>query len=64
LKDKAFAAFFEQNPPFELRPHRRESMREPFFDSRVVVVLYREPWGTTPWTSVEETAIGGYFPDE
>lgn len=35
-----------------------ESMRKPFFDdSRVVVVLYREPWGKTPWTQVEETAI-------
>ena len=35
-----------------------ESMRKPFFDdSRVVVVLYRESWGKTPWTRVEETAI-------
>jgi len=35
-----------------------ESMRKPFFDdSRVTVVLYREPWGKTPWTRVEETAI-------
>ena len=35
-----------------------ESMRKPFFnDSRVMVVLYREPWGKTPWTRVEETAI-------
>jgi hypothetical protein len=35
-----------------------ESMRKPFFDdSRVVVILYREPWGETPWTRVEETAI-------
>jgi hypothetical protein len=35
-----------------------ESMRRPFFDdSRVMVVLYREPWGRTPWTRVEETAI-------
>lgn len=35
-----------------------ESMRKPFFeDSRVIVVLYREPWGKTPWTRVEETAI-------
>ena len=35
-----------------------ESMRKPFFDdSRVTVVLYREPWGKTPWTQVEETAI-------
>jgi hypothetical protein len=35
-----------------------ESMRTPFFDeSRVMVVLYRERWGKTPWTRVEETAI-------
>jgi len=35
-----------------------ESMRTPFFEgSRVVVVLYREPWGKTPWTRVEQTAI-------
>lgn len=35
-----------------------ESMRKSFFDeSRVAVVLYREPWGETPWTRVEETAI-------
>lgn len=25
--------------------------------SRVVVVLYRKEWGTTPWTRIEETAI-------
>src|SRR5579859_2521122 len=35
-----------------------ESMRTPFLnESRVVVVLYRAPWGKTPWTGVEETAI-------
>jgi hypothetical protein len=35
-----------------------ESMRKPFFeDSRVMVVLFRESWGQTPWTRVEETAI-------
>jgi hypothetical protein len=35
-----------------------ESMRKPFFDnSRVMVVLYRERWGKTPWTRIEETAI-------
>jgi hypothetical protein len=35
-----------------------ESMRMPFTDeSRVNVVLYRERWGQTPWTRVEETAI-------
>ena len=25
--------------------------------SRIVVVLYRSKWGTTPWTRIEETAI-------
>jgi hypothetical protein len=35
-----------------------ESMREPFLsESRVMVVLYRDRWGQTPWTRVEETAI-------
>jgi len=35
-----------------------ESMRLPFTDeSRTVVVLYREPWGSTEWTRVEETPI-------
>jgi hypothetical protein len=35
-----------------------ESMRRPFFDdSRVMVVLYSEGWGHTPWTRVEQTAI-------
>src|ERR1700733_4446717 len=35
-----------------------ESMRTPFLtDSRVNVILFREPWGATPWTRVEETAI-------
>lgn len=35
-----------------------ESMRKPFLDeSRIVVVLYQEPWGATPWTRIEQTAI-------
>ncbi len=35
-----------------------ESMRTPFLTgSRVNVVLYRQSWGQTPWTRVEETAI-------
>jgi hypothetical protein len=35
-----------------------ESMRKPFLTgSRINVVLYREGWGDTPWTRVEETAI-------
>ena len=35
-----------------------ESLREAFRDaSRLVVVLYRDEWGNTPWTGVEQTAI-------
>lgn len=35
-----------------------ESMRQPFLnESRVMVVLYRDQWGKTRWTAVEETAI-------
>lgn len=30
-------------------------------ESRLVVVLYRESWGTTIWTRLEETAIKGRF---
>jgi hypothetical protein len=32
-------------------------MRAPFLEARVVVVLFRTPWGETPWTRVEQTAI-------
>lgn len=32
--------------------------------SRVVVVLYRKKWGTTPWTRIEETAIRNRAFDE
>src|SRR3984957_8050437 len=35
-----------------------ESMRKPFFeDSRLMVVLFREKWGKTRWTAIEERAI-------
>lgn len=35
-----------------------ESMRKPFYeDSRLMVVLFREPWGKTRWTAIEELAI-------
>jgi hypothetical protein len=35
-----------------------ESMRTPFVSgSRVTVILYREQWGKTEWTSLEESAI-------
>jgi hypothetical protein len=33
-------------------------------ESRVIVILYREGWGQTPWTRVEETAIKNRAFDE
>jgi hypothetical protein len=38
-----------------------ESMREPFQTARIVVVLYRQPWGNTNWTRVEQAAITDRF---
>ena len=47
-------------------PHRQEelagtngmeSMRAPFLEARVNVVLFRKPWGETPWTRIEDGAI-------
>jgi hypothetical protein len=38
-----------------------ESMRTPFQEARVVVVLFRNPWGETPWTRVEQEAITDRF---
>src|SRR6266481_1778397 len=38
-----------------------ESMRQPFSTARIVVVLYREPWGNTNWTRVEQAAITDRF---
>src|SRR5215469_4940287 len=50
--------FFPRNQEELAGTDGLESMRKPFFDdSRVMVVLYQEPWGKTPWTRVEETAI-------
>jgi len=60
------AGRLEQNLQVFFFPHAQEelagtdgleSMRQPFLGARVSVVLYRAPWGETPWTRVEETAI-------
>jgi hypothetical protein len=34
-----------------------ETMRAPFLEARVNVVLFREAWGKTPWTRVEDAAV-------
>lgn len=42
-----------------------ESFRQAFrHDSRLVVVLYRDGWGKSPWTRVEEAAIKDRFLEE
>ena len=50
--------YFPHNQEDLVGTNGLESMREPFFESRAVVVLYRDLLGKTPWTRVEETAIG------
>jgi hypothetical protein len=71
VKDEQIAAALCHELSQSLRvfffPHKQEdlagsdgmeSMRKPFLDdSRVMVVLYREQWGKTRWTAIEETAI-------
>jgi hypothetical protein len=50
--------FFPHNQEELVGTDGLESMREPFtHESRINLVLYRERWGHTPWTRVEETAI-------
>lgn len=58
LEASGFEVFFFPRNQEELAgTNGMESMREPFFSSRVNVVMFREPWGKTPWTGVEQTAI-------
>ena len=58
LSDGLNVFFYPRNQEELAGTDGLESMRAPFLDdARVVVVLYREPWGKTPWTRVEETAI-------
>ncbi len=50
--------FFPRKQEDLAGPDGMESMRKPFLeDSRVMVVLYREQWGKTRWTAIEEAAI-------
>ena len=49
--------FFPRNQENLAGTNGLESMREPFFDTRIAVVLFKAPWGETPWTRVEATAI-------
>jgi hypothetical protein len=49
--------FFPRNQEELAGTNGMETMRDPFFESRVNVALFRQPWGQTPWTRVEQTAI-------
>ncbi len=49
--------FFPRNQEDLAGTNGLESMREPFFDARIAIVLLTTPWGETPWTRVEATAI-------
>ena len=50
--------FFPENQRVLAGTDGMETMRSPFYDdSHLVVVLFRKPWGETPWTRIEKTAI-------
>jgi hypothetical protein len=57
LSDSLRVFFYPRNQEELAGTDGMESMREPFIRSRMMVVLYREPWGETKWTRVEATAI-------
>jgi hypothetical protein len=49
--------FFPHNQEELAGTNGMETMRAPFLQARVNVVLFRKPWGETPWTRVEDGAI-------
>src|SRR5215472_12360505 len=58
LKAAGLKVFFFPHKQEELAgTNGMETMRAPFMDARVNVVLFRKPWGETPWTRVEDGAI-------
>jgi len=58
LEASGLKAFFFPRSQEELAgTNGMESMRVPFLSARVNVVLFKHPWGETPWTRVEDAAI-------
>ncbi len=58
LSDTLNVFFFPERQKDLAGTDGMESMRTPFLeDCRVMVVLYRDGWGKTRWTAIEETAI-------
>jgi hypothetical protein len=56
---EGFEVFFSPRRQEELAgTNGAESMRQPFLtESRLNVILFKDKWGTTPWTGVESHAI-------
>jgi hypothetical protein len=56
---EGFEVFFSARRQEELAgTNGAESMRRPFLtESRLNVILFKDKWGTTPWTGVESHAI-------
>lgn len=58
LDESGLRVFFFPRAQEELAgTNGMESMRAPFLEALVNVVLFKAPWGETPWTRVESTAI-------
>lgn len=61
-----FETFFYSEKQKELAGRDGEEKFSRAFgeEARIVVIFYREGWGTTPWTRIEETAIKNRAYDE
>jgi hypothetical protein len=58
LSESLSVFFFPRNQEELAGTDGLESMRRPFLqESRLNVVVYRQRWGSTPWTGVEEASI-------
>ncbi len=58
LEASGLSVFFFPRKQEELAgTNGMESMRAPFLGARVNVVLFKQPWGETAWTRVEDAAI-------
>jgi hypothetical protein len=58
LESAGLRVFFFPHKQEELAgTNGMETMRAPFLEARVNVVMFREAWGSTPWTRVEDSAV-------
>lgn len=58
LESAGLSVFFFPHKQEELAgTNGMETMRAPFLEARVNVVMFRDAWGNTPWTRVEDSAV-------